>query len=167
MTRRSQLQRFAFSVLLLAFFIVVLYSTSRFSLRVAGYFPGFAALVGVTTVVILVAVEARRLLLTRSSGSVPEGVQSAAGATDGEGLEIDSGGVRRVLLWIVVAVTAVALLGLLAGAGVFLVLFLRFEGRESWVYTIVAVGVAVGLLFGVGNLFSLQWPESVVTLLTD
>lgn len=174
MTLQGQIRRLVFSVLVLLFFVVVLYSTSLFRLRVAGYFPGFAALMGLSAVAILVVVEARKILAARRLALEPavagpdvvtESGEIIVDDDAGEGADIDPGRFRRALLWVVAAVALVALLGLLAGAGVFLVLFLRYEGRESWTYTVLATGVAIGLLMWTADLFRLQWPESLFEIL--
>ena len=177
MTRESQIRRFVFTVAVLLFFAAVLISASNFPLRVAGYFPGFAALVGLVTVGLLVVVEATKLLATRALTTI--GVTAAAeapviesepsalvvDADAGEGGHIDPHQLRRTLLWLAFAVASVGLLGLLLGAGLFLLMFLRFEGRESWVYTVAATALALSFLFGTANLFSLQWPESILVIL--
>ena len=177
MTRDSQIRRFVFTVGVLLFFVAVLVSTSNFQLRVAGYFPGFAALVGLVTVGLLVRAEAKKLMVTRAPKGPGGTKHSGAPAVEsmpgpllqdddgGEGGHIDPHLLRRTLLWITLAVAAVALLGLLFGAGLFLLLFLRFEGRESWVYTAAATAVALGFLYGTANLFGLQWTDSIIVIL--
>lgn len=177
MTRESQIRRFVFTMFVLLFFVVVLVATNNFRLRVVGYFPGFAALLGLVTVGLLVVVEAKKLLATRALATT--GVTAADGAPviesqpgalvvdadAGEGGHIDPHHLRRTLLWLMFAVASVGLLGLLLGAGLFLLLFLRFEGRESWTYTVVATAVALGFLYGTADLFGLQWPESIIVIL--
>lgn len=174
MTLRGQIRRLVFSVLVLLFFAAVLYSTSLFNLVVAGYFPGFAALVGLTAVAILVAVETRKILAARRLAVEPalapadlvtESGEIVVDDDAGEGADIDPRRFGRALLWVVVAVVLVALLGIPIGSAVFLVLFLRLEGRESWLYTVLGTGVAVGLLIWTADLFRLQWPESLLDIL--
>lgn len=174
MTLRGQIRRLVFSILVMLFFAAVLYSTSLFNLVVAGYFPGFAALVGLTSVAILVAVETRKILVARRLALEPalapadlvtESGEIVVDDDAGEGADIDPGRFGRVLLWIAAAVVLVALLGIPAGSGVFLVLFLRYEGRESWTYTVLGTSVAVGLLVWTADLFRLQWPETLLEIL--
>ena len=182
MTSAGRIRRLVFTVLVLLFFVAVLVSTNNFRLRVAGYFPGFAALLGVVTVGLLLIVEIRKALVARSldpvavtpavapsiDGTATPGLtpgEIVVGEDEGEGGDIDPHQLRRTLLWLTLSVVLVALLGLLYGAGVFLLLFLRFEGRESWTYTLLATAAALGFLYGTADLFNLQWPESLIVIL--
>jgi hypothetical protein len=165
-TLRIQIQRLAFSLVMFAFFVAVLVSTSNFRLVVAGYFPGFAALLGLASVALLLVVETLRVVRTWRREQHEAGTDESTAGASADVDEIDAvviaeGRFLRTALWVVAAVVAVAAFGLLYGAGVFLAAFLRFEGKETWRYTVLATAVALGFLFATVELFSLQLPESL------
>ena len=199
--------RLAFSATFVVFFALTLFATSQFRLTVAGYFPGFAAGLGLIVTTAVFISEIREVKRSRkvegSEDAADPDVVIAAGAderlerletgensgheetgapTENEAQaesDADTGADQeeapaekdpppklveylRVLAWLAVGVSAIALVGLPAGTVILLVAFLRVEGKEGWLYILIATAVMLAFLYGTQELFRLDWPPSLL-----
>jgi hypothetical protein len=103
---------------------------------------------------LLVVVPLIGLLLVELKRGVGGADAEEAGAVEAGVEETDTGGrsERGVLLWVLALPALVQTLGILAGPGLFLLLYSRLRSREPWVF---ALTVAALTTLGLWGLFGL------------
>lgn len=83
-------------------------------------------------------------------------------AVESEGLAVAFRRIVPYLLWLLALFSLIRLVGLVLASGVFVAVFLRQEGRVGWPAALAGLVGVCGFLAGVGRLFGLHWPVSVI-----
>ena len=71
----------------------------------------------------------------------------------------------RQLAWFVFQLVCIFLAGIIAGSGLFIASFLRIEARTKLLFTAAAAGAMMALLYLVGQVLNLTWPDTLWSML--
>lgn len=110
----------------------------------------------VVATVILVLLVAEALLTIRRQRRVD------GESPEGAGEPVMGGKWKRTapyLAWLLGLYAAIALLGLLPAAALFTLSFSRGVGRMSWWAALLGAAILTGAVFGLGEVFNLDWPQ--------
>lgn len=71
-------------------------------------------------------------------------------------------GILPYLIWLLAYFAVIYVLGMVAASGLFVTLFLIFEGKVKWYYALVAGLIIIAFLISMEDVMSLRWPRSIV-----
>lgn len=158
--------RLGFSALWIAVFAYAITESFAFP-SISGMYPRVAASIGLLLALASFVLD---LVKWRRGGDVVGGdASNSATAALAAG---DEHGVRRAFLralryagWLVALMLLFWLVGAVAGAGIFVFLFLLVESKSHWLVLVGGPIITMGLLMLLADAINLFWPESLLTLI--
>lgn len=146
-----------FLLVVLAVFVYVVWTSQSFP-QLARFMPMYVGVIGIFTVGVEIVLE----LFGRRRVVRDEDVQLVDLPGD-LGLPlaevIRKGG--KYFLWIIAYFAAIFVLGMYPGTAVYIVAFMRFEARATWLATIVSTLSTLALTAIAGQALNLHWPRVI------
>jgi len=137
-----------FAALLISLFIWAAVEAASFQ-RLASYFPLYISIFGaiLNTYILILELKAR---------------------SNSKELNETSGGPKEYILymsWFTGYFVAIYLVGMVAASMLFLFFFLRYESKQSLLFTIISMTLVALLLIGFSHMMNLNYPKSLFPIL--
>ncbi|TDE07460.1 hypothetical protein [Jiangella asiatica] len=157
--------RLGFSALWIVAFAYAITETFDFP-SISGMYPRVAAALGLILAAVTFAVDLWKWRRGRDvlGSEVSISASAALAAEDEHGVRRAFLRAARYALWLVALMASFWLVGVVAGAGLFVLAFLLVESKAHWILLVAGPLATMGLLMLLANSMNLFWPESLITL---